>query len=228
MSVQKDIVYPMFLECCKYARDEYWKSIFEDLAFGVTPPGAYISKGNLCCSYKKKSFSYVIEEKDPKILYKEVYEHLSKKMGLISQKERLEKISAISRLTKEMRENRQESWSKIKKKNIREALIHMYVIRKQKEHNLTIKQARYLLSVIFIAMVFKIITAKEIIYNDGKVEDIEGIEFSDKKIILGKDIYGTETTFTPEIVIDQKIMSEQWEKYITNLDKISKKMNTKW
>ena len=223
MPIKKDIIYPMFLECCQYAKDDYWKGIFEDLAYGITPSGTYISKGSLCCSYKKKSFTYVLEKKDPEILYEEVHKHLSGKMGMVSQKERIEKISAISNITQKLKESRQESWNKIKKKNDREALIQMYVVRKKNEHHLTIKQARYLLAIISIAMVYKTITVKEIQYENGRIENIAGIDFIKKKVVLENDIYKTEVSFAPHIVIDQKIMSESWEKYIDGLQKIMKK-----
>lgn len=223
MPIKKDIIYPMFLECCQFAQDEYWKGIFEDLAYGITPSGTYISKGSLCCSYKKKSFNYVLEKKEPHILYEEVYKHLSGKMGIVSQKERLEKISTISAITQQLRESRQESWNKIKKKNDREALIQMYVIRKKDEHRLNIKQARYLLDIISIAMVYKAITVKEIDYRNGKVENITGIDFIKKKVVLENDIYNIEVSFSPQIVIDQKIISESWEKYVESLQKILSK-----
>ena len=51
---------------------------------------------------------------------------------------------------------------------------------------LSIAQARYLLSIIFIAMVFKVITVKDIEYSDGIIKNIDGISFKKnnlKKII---------------------------------------------
>ena len=67
MPIKKDIIYPIFLECCEYTKDEFWRSIFEDLAYGITPQGTFISKGSLCCSYKRKQFSYTIQRKEPQI-----------------------------------------------------------------------------------------------------------------------------------------------------------------
>lgn len=222
MPIKKDIIYPIFLECCQYATDEYWKNIFEDLAYGITPSGTYISKGNLCCNYKKKHFSYPIEQKKSLVLYNEVYTHLTEKMGLLSQKDRIEKRNEISKIRLDLEESRN-IWANIRKKNIREALIQMYVTSKSKEYNLTLKQSRYLLSVIFIAMVFKSITAKDINYIDGGIKNIKGIEFTNKQIILDHNIYGKDTTFSPQIIITQKPMSDTWEKYTSNLRKIISK-----
>ena len=77
------------------------------------------------------------------------------------------------------------------------------------------------MSVIFIAMMFKVITAKDIIYENGKIEKIEGIAFEKKQIILERNIYGTDSsTFAPQITIDKKIMSDSWEKYLKEFRKL--------
>ena len=67
MPIKREIVYPIFLECCQFTDDKFWENVFEDLAYGKTPYGTYISKDFLCCSYKKKEFSYKIEKKLPHI-----------------------------------------------------------------------------------------------------------------------------------------------------------------
>ena len=43
------------------------KYIFEDLAYGKTPYGAYFNKDFLCCSFKGKEFSYKLDFKKSKI-----------------------------------------------------------------------------------------------------------------------------------------------------------------
>ena len=54
------LAYPCFLSCTEYTEDEYWKNIFEDLAFGITPQGAYISKNYIISNTKNKEFVYKI------------------------------------------------------------------------------------------------------------------------------------------------------------------------
>ena len=44
MPIKKDIVYPGFIECLQFTEDIFWENIFEDLAYGKTPYGTYISK----------------------------------------------------------------------------------------------------------------------------------------------------------------------------------------
>jgi hypothetical protein len=66
MLVKKEIIYPIFLECCQYADDTFWENIFEDLAYGKSPYGTYISKDFLCCGYKKKSLVTKLRKKTQK------------------------------------------------------------------------------------------------------------------------------------------------------------------
>lgn len=218
MVIKKEIIYPVFLECIEYANDTFWENIFEDLAFGKTPHGTYINKNFLCCSYKNKEFSYKIERKDPKDLYTDIYNLLTKKLGILSQKEKVKKQVDFHKTESRIKEFRQD-WSNIRKKNIKDLLIQRYVVDMKNKHSLTIKQAKYLLSIIFIAIVFKVITSKDIEYVNGKIQNIDGIEFANKKILIKRDIYNVDVNCSPDIIADKKVMGDNWEKYLATLRK---------
>jgi hypothetical protein len=188
MPVKKEILYPFFLECCQFAEDKFWESVFEDLAYGITPYGTYINKTFLCCNYKNKEFSYKIERKNPKVLYTDIYGLLSTKVGILSQKEKQKKRLDFHRVEKTIKNSRQK-WSDIRKKNIKDLLIERYVIEMRRTHRLTLKQAKYLLAVVTLAIVFKIITAKDITYSEDKIQHIDGIEISGGKIVIQRNIY---------------------------------------
>lgn len=219
MVIKKEILYPIFLECCQYTTETFWENIFEDIAYGKTPYGTYISKDFLCCNYKDKEFSYKIEHKDPKQLYTDVYNLLAKKLGLLSHKDKIKKRVDFYNIEQEIKESRK-SWNNIRKKNVKDLFIENYVIAMKNKFELTIKQAKSLLSIIFIAMVFKVITCKDIHYSDGVITEIEGISFKKNKIILEKDIYNLESNFSPCILVDKSLISANWEKYLTNLKKL--------
>lgn len=219
MPIKKEIVYSMFLECSQFTDDVFWENIFEDLAYGKTPYGTYISKNFFCCNYKDKEFSYKIEKKDPKQLYTDIYTLLSKKLCLLSQRDKIKKKIDFNNIEEEIKEGRK-NWSKIRKKNIKELLLENYAIDMKNKYSLSLKQVKYLLSVIFIGMVFKIITSKDIHYNDGIITEIEGICFKKKEIILLRDIYDINHNITNIIIEDKNLMSYNWNKYIENLKKI--------
>lgn len=219
MPIKKDLVYPIFLECCQFATDIFWENIFEDLAYGKTPYGTYISKDFLCCSYRNKDFSYKIEQKDPKVIFNELYNLLSAKLGLLSQSEKVTKRKAFKDLENTMKDTRK-NWNDIKKKNIKELLIELYVTDMQTKHSLSTKQAKHLLFIIFIAIVFKAITNNNINYENNRIQHIEGIDFVKKQIIIKKNLYKLEVSFAPNIVMDKKLMSDNWDKYLKDLKKL--------
>jgi hypothetical protein len=220
MTIKKKIIYPVFLECVQFTKDSFWKIIFEDLAYGKTPSGIYISKDFLCCSYKDKEFSYKIERKNPQELYCDVYKLLHQKMGIFSQKEKIKKRLEFSKIQDNIQKERKE-WNDIKKKNIKDLLIELYVIDMKLKYNLSQSQTQYLLSIIYIAMIFKVITNKDVCYSNGKITHIEGIEFENKKVILKRKIYTNDSNFSSvEVKKEKKDFSEGWEKFLSNLDKL--------
>lgn len=220
MVIKKDILYPIFLECVQHTTDSFWKNIFEDLAYGKTPSGSYISKGFICCSYKDKDFSYKICKKDPKRLYADIYNLFHVRLGILSSKDRNKRKLDFNTLETNIHTSKKK-WGDIKKKNIKDLLIEMYVIKMKNKYRFSMKQTSYLLSLIFVAMVFKVITSKDIQYSEGEIQDIEGITFSNNRFILDRNIYELEKEISPEIILKQNNMSKNWKKYLENLYKQS-------
>jgi len=220
MVIKKEILYPVFLECLKFINDSFWENIFEDLAYGKTPYGTYINKEFLCCNYKDKEFSYKIEKKDPEILYNDIYSLLGKKLGILSIRDKTNRQFDFQNIENELKECRK-NWSNIRKKNIKDLLIERYVLNMKTRYSLSYKQAQTLLSTIFIGLVFKVISVKDIKYSDGIITEIEGISFSDKEFKFEKNIYGNDIEFRKCILLDKNSMSDNWEKFLTNLKKLT-------
>jgi hypothetical protein len=218
MTIKKEIIYPIFLECCQYTNDIYWENIFQDLAYGKTPYGTYISKDSICCNYKNKEFNYKIEQKNPEQLYNDVYFLFHKKFGLLSQRDKINKKIDFYNIEDEMKNGRK-SWANIRKKNIKDLLIENYVIDMKNKYLLSTQQTKYLLSIIFIAMTFKVICSKDILYEEGKIKNINGIQLKKKQIIVERDIYNI-TNNNNCILIDPNLMCYTWEKYLLYLKKL--------
>ena len=224
MPAKREIAYPVFLEACQYTEDAYWENIFEELAYGKAPYGTYISKDFLCCGYKKKEFSYKLEKKDAKTVFEDVYNLLTNKLGLLSQREKLDKRKAFSEYEDTIKDSRQ-TWTDIKKKNIKELLIELYVVRMKKKHSLSLKQSRHLLSVITVALCFKVLTGDDICYKDGQIASIDGIDFLNKQVVIKRNLYSLETSFAPNIMLDKKLMTDSWDKYLKDLRKLSSEIS---
>jgi hypothetical protein len=224
MPVKREIVYPVFIEACQYTKDAYWENIFEELAYGKAPYGTYISKDFLCCSYKRKEFGYKLEKKDAKTVFEDVYNLLMNKLGLLSQQERLDKRKAFSEYENTIKDSRQ-TWANIKKKNTKELLIELYVVRMKGKHSLSLKQSRHLLSIITVALCFKVLTGDDICYKDGQIMSIDGVDFLNKQVVIRRDLYNLETSFAPNIMLDKKLMADSWDKYLKELKKFSSEIS---
>jgi hypothetical protein len=217
MPAKREIMYPVFLECCEYTPDSFWESVFEDLSYGKCPYGTYISKGFFCCAQKKKEFSYRIEIKDTKLIYDDVYELLTKKLCLLSQKDRNKKKNALIIAANDKTLNQE--WGSIRKKSVKDMCVEKFVVEAKSKYCLTLNQARYLLSVIVIALVFKAVTAKDITYTDGKIINIEGIKFKKGEMIIDDELRSLDTKISPVVAEYKKLLSESWDKYLKDLRK---------
>ena len=218
MPINNEIVYPKFLECCEFTTDNFWKYIFEDLAYGKTPYGTYITKNFLCCNYKGKDFSYKIDnKKSAETIYNDIYNILYKKFGLLSENEKLRKRENFDKKEKEIK-SLNNSWQMIKKKNIKNIIIENYVLNMKKKYSLDNKKTKQLLSIIIIGLILKTINSNDIEYKNNKIINIKGIHFETNSIILDNDIYNFSLNNSADI-IEKKIMSENWDKFINNLIK---------
>jgi hypothetical protein len=216
--MKKEIIYPFFLECCQFIDDIFWENIFEDLAYGKPPYGTYISKDFLCCNYKKKEFSYKIEKKQTSVIYNEVFELLSKRLGLLSPQDKLRKKKDFNDYENSIKDNIK-TWSDIRKKNTKELLIELYITRMKNKYFLTSKQCEYLFSIIIIAIIFKVITSDDILFENGRINNIKGINFEKKKFIIERDLYNIDVNIGPPTISSKKNFYENWDKFLDNLRK---------
>lgn len=223
MTVKKEIIYPVFLECASVVDsidndeikgDYFWKLLFEDLSYGKPPQCTYLSKGHLCCSYKDKEFSYQIERKDPTIILLDIYTLLTEKIGIQSQQDRNRKKIEFKNLEKSIKENNKE-WLSIKKKSTKDVLYENFVLKMRNLYNLDMKQCKYILSFITICLGFKTIGTKDIIFDNDKIAEIRGIRFSEGKFDIDDDLKSL-SYYCPSTSEGKEIqsLSEHWEYFL--------------
>lgn len=181
MGFKKEILYPIFLDCCVNIKNDVWKQIFEDLAYGICPYKCFINKGYLCCNIKNKNFIYKItNKKDPAIVYEEIKKLFDEKLNILGE----------DRLTKDIEDeciNKINKWSKIKKKNIREFMINRFLVDTKDKYNIDNSDIKKLKKNIILGMMFKTISTDDIIIENGHISKINNISFEKNKIIFEKD-----------------------------------------
>jgi len=189
MVVRREIMFPVFLECCEISEDPYWKSIYEDLAYGRTVEGTYISKGFLRCNHKGKSFSYKLDKTDPEEVCKDIYRIFSTKLGIQSMSEKHRQ--AMTFYDKETcLKNTVTSWADIRKKSVKELLIELFVFAECRKYSLPIKTARYILSLIYLGTAFKVLPANCIEFEDGHIVSIDGLHVYKDRVEFHYPLYG--------------------------------------
>ena len=144
---------------------------------------------------------------------------MGKKLGILSIRDKTNRQIDFQNIENELKECRK-NWSNIRKKNIIDLIIERYVLNMKNKYSLSYKQAQTLLSTIFIGLVFKVISVKDIKYSDGNITEIEGISFSNKEFKFEKNIYGNDIEFRKCILLDKNSMSDNWEKFLTSLKKL--------
>ena len=177
------LLYPIFLTCTQFIEDDnYWKSLYEDFAYGQCPYGMYISNDYLCCNYKNRKFSYKIDQyKDPNDFYFEINEILHN-FGLQSKQDKLtdeQLLSNIPDIT---------NWKSIKKKSIKKILIEKFIVSKSNQYNLDEHSSRTLYNQILLGILLKTIHPLDITFYDLEIHNIEPLIFYDGGYYLTKDI----------------------------------------
>lgn len=216
------ITYPYLLECCNYTNDAYWKSIFSNLSCGIPPHGVYIHKDFLVCNYKDKAFSYKLTVKSPEETFNEIHTLFKTKLQMVSRDDILQKQDDIDNLNKQVVYN---NWLSIKRKNIKDTLIENFTIDMKNKYMLTYIQARDLLNIINVGLLFKFIGCKDIIIQNGKIIDIECIVFNDNGTFrYSRNIFSQSDTAAkntlPIIFKMDTCISKEWDKYLLNYKKL--------
>lgn len=215
--MRKELLYPQFLEILKFEEDPFWKSIFEEMAYGICPYGSYLNKGFLCCNFKGKEFNYKIENSNDEKLYQDVKNLLFKKVGIQSSLDRIKNIEDFKKSQEELSDILQNKWSSIKKKSLKDHFIENYVIDCKKTYNLTDIEVKKLLFLIHFGILFKKIQNKDIKYENGKILSIDGIEISEDGKVNCDIIFSDYESVQSKIkFVEKQDFRELWEKYIKN------------
>jgi len=224
---KREIIYPFLLKASAHAQDNFWRFIFEDLSYGLSPYGTFFHKDNLCCNLKGKEFNYKLcPDKPSEDTFEDIYKVLKERAKILSDKEKLierEKISR-SRLHPTIIDKKDDKWQSVKKKMIRDTLVEQYVLTNTHLYHLTLNVAKQLLSFIIIGMMFKTIMSDDIYYDNGYIKAIGGFHYSPSLVIITKNIFSSETKLVSDLrskknygrgCVQPRLLSEHWNTYLT-------------
>lgn len=216
--MKKDIIYPIFLKYSIQINDTFWKYIYEDMSYGKCPYGIYLQNEYLCCFLKGKEFSYKMENNNP-LMKDEIHKLLKEKAEILSEKE---KIQNKEKFLNDKKNNT------FHKKCLRDSLLQNYILDKSTKYNINIDKCKKVISFLLVGFLFKLITLKDVQFNDKHIIDIKGIKFEKNKIILKNNfLYDKNFSFNSGIFLEEsnkKNIQTMWQNFQIDL-KNKKKFN---
>ena len=132
---------------------------------------------------------------------------------MLSKDDKVKRKQMFANTETEIQDNNK-NWNKIRKKSIKQNIIEKYSIEMKRKYKLTNIQVKKLFSIIIIGLIFKTITIEHISYSDGEIRNIDSISFQENKIEISPDLYNFNSVSSPEIIINEKNMSDHWKKYL--------------
>lgn len=214
--MKKDIIHPVFLRIASQMDDTFWKYIYEDLSYAKCPYGIYIQNDYICCFKKGKEFSYRIDENNENIL-EELHDLLKNKAGILSEKEKIQQKEEF------FQSKNDEKRKTMNKKHIRDNLLQKYILQQSKIYDIKLEHCKKIINYLYTAFMFKNISMENIQFEDGYISNIDGIEFSDRKVSIVKNLlYNQKTEFNENIIYlseedKKKNLSHYWLAYLHDL-----------
>lgn len=188
------IIFSIFLSVAEYCTDQFWKDLFENLAYGICPYGLFFNSSKLlCCKFKNKEFYYDFHNKTAKEIFLELTSILKTKFFISSRQEQSRQYKNCDKLSLDNVQN----WSDIRKKSLQLSLLENYILELQKKHNFSSKICRKILSNILIALQFKVISSNDVVFDSYKNQistinglniNEHGIRFENKEMYIDLDV----------------------------------------
>lgn len=221
MLKRNEIKFPIFLKILPLINDKYWTFIFEDLAYGKCPYGVYLEfKGNgryfIYCRIKGKDFSYEYnDEDDLNTIYENIHTLFMTRLKITSKTDITLKRVMFDQT---MKDTQHISWNSIKKKSVRDNIIEHYVIRAKTDYDLTIKQARQLLSGLLLRFHLKLIISTDVDYDasEDRIKHIRGLELSKRKYTFTTNLTDLEDVTMDVDTREKQMLSSYWHKFNTS------------
>jgi len=215
-----EVVYPIFLEiACQVEDDEYWRLLYEDMAFGRFPSGVYIQKKYFCCIYKERELSIPLEG-DPFVLFTQIHSMLKNNVGILSEKDRKSHASMVMANQK----------LKDEKRVIKDSILISFVARQGDKYLLPDYIIRRIYSLLIIGFMFKTILLRSVRFQDADIEHVRGFRFDTKCVRVSKNVFQLKRSHVADVLnVNIKknsrdtipSISSSWSKYMNHITSIS-------
>lgn len=206
------VLYPIFLEFTHHVKDEYWKLLYEDMAFGKFPNGVYLQKNHFCCFCKGKEFSVELFPKNFSV-FTNIHSLLTNDLGIRSEKEKL-------LLKESVIQTQHQQTVKDPKRLIKDFSLTTFIIKNGEKYHLPDTIIRKIFSLFIVGFMFKTLLLKDVVFHGKEIQEIRGFVFSDRKVRINKNILEIKKPHfldSDHHKADSNLISPYWQKYMDNL-----------
>jgi hypothetical protein len=178
----------IFSKCAQLCQDNFWKTHFDNAAFGIFPRGFTYSNGIVIYRAKSKSKKafYCEINLDPKIAISQFKQFLQERAGVMSEDDTERKQIDLERLMEANPSNNIDSWNSIKTSTSRNIMIGFFVDKLGLNYNLTLKERHNLANLIKLGVSAGYFDSSNIIVNQGQIISIDGLMRDNKNFDIDK------------------------------------------
>lgn len=179
------IKYPIFEECAKLEDIPFWKTLFEEFSKGIFPKGfAFKDKALTYKRLRKKGLQKIDLPTNPREAKETVKNFVKSETGTIPVDEMIRKRIEMSIALKQNLVPDDMTWKDIRAPTIKRQLINAYVYDYVEGGAITEMEGRNLAAVIISGLDIKAIKPEDVILKDGKITDINGIDYDENGFFL--------------------------------------------
>ena len=197
-SKRRVLNYPVFLRCVQFAEPGLWRDTFEDLAYGVCPPGVFLTEPKtnpeaaqggpgVTLFSKNKNFVYDFTiNAPPKQLYDDIVQLFTAK-NVCNVSETGAFFNSLKQAPAPVK-----GWAEIKKKSIRDVLVQNYLIQKAAAYELTDAQLKSVHSFVSTALTLNLLDKEDIVLAPEppvRIQTIKKINFAHHRVTLDIRIF---------------------------------------
>lgn len=179
---ERAIIFPIFEECKNYTLDRCWMDWFSNFACNRFPPGVkYDPKHkNLIIKIGNKTDVIALPD-DPPQLFVTLMAVMKQKLGMRSTRDLKIQKEEIENMMKQRSTELECDFKKIKPKHLKDQLIMNYIISLKEKYGLTSSEYSTVISLVHLGFQFKSITPDDVVYENGVIQHINGLQYNAKK-----------------------------------------------
>lgn len=202
--------YPEFIKCFEKTDSVFWQRLLEDFANGDFPPNVYVKNNKLCFG---RDFHVSLSSSN---LFECVKDLIENKLCFSTSTQEGQRAQYYQLLSS-LEPSPIASWSGLKRRENKHASLERYVVQNMRSDNLSLQKARLLISLVFVAFVFKTIDPNSVRVGEGRnIAKIAGVELRNGNIVLNRDIYPQDPSPNTCEMVSKTSMCLGWNNYIKN------------